>query len=83
MSSGLPIIASRIGGIPYQVDELNGFVFEAGNETEFCNIVSSVSSDINSSSDLGAVSKNKVLDKFLWSKCADQAILFYEQLIHT
>jgi len=82
MSSGLPVIASRIGGIPYQVDELNGFVFEAGNETEFCNIVSSVSSNINLSSDLGAVSKNKVLDKFLWSKCADQAILFYEQLIH-
>ena len=42
-SIGLPVIASKIGGVSELVkNEYNGFVFEAGNAPEFLHIIERV-----------------------------------------
>ena len=43
MSRGILVVATKVGGIPDQIENnKNGFLFKAGNEKEFLNIINQI-----------------------------------------
>jgi glycosyltransferase involved in cell wall biosynthesis len=65
MSASLPVIASRIGGLPELVEDgMNGYLFDPSSELELANDILKLAADPELRSRLGQQGRKKALEKF-------------------
>lgn len=76
MSCGLPIIASRVGGIPETVEHgVNGLLVEAGNAESLAAAIRKLAADRPTLSKMGNRNAEMARTRFTWRSVADR----YEQ----
>jgi glycosyltransferase involved in cell wall biosynthesis len=81
MSSGTPVIASRIGGLAeVVVDGETGFLVEPGDVAALQDRLALVLSDRRLAARLGANARDLVLERFTWRACAERCLAAYESL---
>jgi glycosyltransferase involved in cell wall biosynthesis len=63
MSAGLPIVASRIGGLPELVEDgVNGFLFEPTSDVELADAILNLAEDRELRSRMGAKGRERAVE---------------------
>lgn len=82
MSSGLPVIASRIGGIPETVDDGEcGILFTPGDIKDLAEAIKTLANDGPLRQKMGLHGRNKAVDNFDSVVVARRIVSFYRSLI--
>ena len=82
MSSGLPIVATDVGGIPEQVDEgVNGFLVPVKRPDDIAEAVLKLNADINLQMKMGDNSRKTVMERYTVDGVLDQYKKVYESVI--
>jgi glycosyltransferase involved in cell wall biosynthesis len=82
MSSGTPVIASRIGGLAeVVVDGETGFLVEPGDVEALGDRLALLLADRRLAARLGANARDLVIDRFTWQACAQRCLAAYEELL--
>jgi alpha-maltose-1-phosphate synthase len=81
MASGLPILSTKVGGIPYQVEDGCGVLVEAGNVQAFQNAFESMTKDMKHLKAMGNLARQVVKTKFEWSQSAQVAFNTYTKIM--
>lgn len=82
MEHGLPVIATRVGGIPYQVDSESGLLVEAGSVTELREAFERLASDPGKAAEMGARAQERVHQEFTWERAAELALAAYRGVLN-
>jgi glycogen synthase len=81
MAHGLPVIATRAGGIPDKIEDgVNGFLVKPGEIDLLSKAILSLANAPAEMARMKAETKHK-LDPFLWPRIAERVIAEYERLI--
>ena len=81
MASGTPVVASRIGGLPEVIEDgVTGFLVEPGNVAELRARLAEVLGDPRLAQRLGRNGRERVLDRFTWTACAERCLAAYSEL---
>jgi glycosyltransferase involved in cell wall biosynthesis len=65
MSAGLPVVVSRIGGLPELVENgLNGFLFDPSSETELAEAILALASNEDLRARIGTNGRKRAIEKF-------------------
>lgn len=84
MAFGKPIIGSRIGGIPEQIEDgKNGFLFEMGNVRELAEKMMVLASDKELRKKMGKAAREKVERKYSLETHCNMLMELYEELLST
>lgn len=82
MAHGLPVIATRAGGIPDKVVEgETGFLVEPGDVAALATRVAHVLADPDGRRAMGALGRTRARSLFAWPAIATRTIALYEQLL--
>jgi glycosyltransferase involved in cell wall biosynthesis len=82
-SAGLPVVASRIGGVPSFVShEVEGFLFEPGDAEECEKYVMTLLNQENLSKAIGTRGRAKAEHEFSWDAITKRLLNIYEAAIH-
>ncbi|TAL42608.1 MAG: glycosyltransferase, partial [Chitinophagaceae bacterium] len=73
---GLPVIATRVGGIPEIINQQNGLLIEPGNETQLIQAIEKMM-DHYSNYNRKTISENAVL-KFSYASVGQQLYSLYQ-----
>ena len=64
MSAGLPVVASRIGGLPELIEDgVNGFLFDPKSDEQLANSVLALAGSSDLRSQMGAMGRNRAVEK--------------------
>lgn len=81
MAHGLPVVATRAGGIPDKVkDGANGFLVEPGDVESLARAITKIANAPGEREAMGRESMQR-LEPFLWPRIARRVIAQYEQLL--
>jgi glycosyltransferase involved in cell wall biosynthesis len=81
-SSGLPVVASNVGGIPGLVDQLKtGILCESQNSSEFVSAIVSCLKDHNFSAALAGRGKKEAKARYEWTSVCRQLQSIYQEVI--
>jgi glycosyltransferase involved in cell wall biosynthesis len=81
-SAGLPVIASRIGGIPHFVDDgVDGLLFDLEDDASFLRAFEGVSGNPERARALADAGRRKAREHYDWDVIADRLIGVYEDAI--
>jgi len=80
MASGIPVVASRVGGIPEAVDDQVGRLVDPGDVAEFSRQITALLSDPALREGLGEAARERCLGRFSIKKIAPQVLDFYTDL---
>jgi alpha-maltose-1-phosphate synthase len=81
MSSGTPVVASRIGGLAeVVVDGETGFLVEPGDVETLEDRLALLLSDRRLATRLGANARDLVMERFTWQACAERCLAAYKVL---
>lgn len=82
MASGLPVVASRLGGVPeIVVDGKTGFLVSPGDVDELHARLALLLSDPVLAADMGRRGRDLVLERFTWEHCAARCLTAYRELM--
>lgn len=82
MAMGKPVIGSRMGGIPEQVEDgINGYLCEAGNAKEFTTAMNKLMADPALRRKMGEASRKKAETKYNLETHNRELMNIYEQLL--
>jgi glycosyltransferase involved in cell wall biosynthesis len=81
MACGIPVAASRVGGLPEIVDESVGTLFEAGNPDSLAEALVRMLNDRDGLARKGAAARRRVVERFSLSRLVDRHLEIYETLI--
>ncbi len=82
MSSGLPIIATKVGGIPEQVqDGHNGFLVQYAHPDEIAEAALKLNANPELQMDMGINARKTVLEKYTVDKVLSQYVKVYESVV--
>ena len=77
MAHGLPVVASRVGGIPYQIGTDCGVLVPPGDAAALAAAVSGLAADPDRLRLAGAAARRRVAERFTWDRAAEQALQGY------
>jgi glycosyltransferase involved in cell wall biosynthesis len=81
MASGVPVVASRKGGIPELIiDGINGFLVEAGNAQGIAHVLEKFLADPDLARRMGSLGRRRVIEQTYESQI-DRHIAIYEMLM--
>lgn len=81
MAGSLPIIGSRVGGIPELIlNEKTGFLVESGDATELAGALLRLLNNDHLRTAMGEASYQRAVDLFSWDRIAEKLLLHYENL---
>ena len=83
MASGLPIISTKVGGIPYQVDKSCGVLVDSGNPQAIKEAFEQITEDKQKLAVMGSNANQIVKAKFNWDRSAQQAFAFYQEMLES
>jgi glycosyltransferase involved in cell wall biosynthesis len=79
MAAGLPVIATRVGGIPHQIEHENsGLLFEPGDEAALAALLARVAGDSTLAGRLGDAARLTALSRFRAAAVAAGTVNVYE-----
>ena len=82
-ASGLPVIASRVGGIPTFVDhERDGLLFDSNNEQSFIEVFKPLASNPDLRAALASAGGRKAREQYGWDALTQRLVSIYEEAIH-
>ncbi len=82
LAMGVPVIASRVGGIPEMAHEGEGIRFcEAGDVDGFCSAIEQMAADKSSYAQFAAKGREWAEEHFSWSGATDSYIGLFHRLI--
>lgn len=82
-SAGLPVIASRVGGIPHFVDDgVDGVLFDPANADSFIEAFQEVTSSADRAKDLARRGYEKAVRDYTWDAITDRLIRLYEEVMN-
>lgn len=81
MAQGVPVIASSVGGIPYQLDDECGILVEPGDPTALAAAVQRLAAQPAMQAAMGRRARARVGTHFTWEAAAASALTAYEQVL--
>jgi glycosyltransferase involved in cell wall biosynthesis len=82
MAAGLPVIASRVGGIPFQLEhDITGWLFEPGNVDQLAELIARLGKDAGSVRRVGETAKAVALGRYPASAVARATISVYRGML--
>lgn len=82
MSSGVPVVASRVGGIPELVaDGKTGTLVPAGSSPALAEALVSLLRDPERRRSLGRAARESVMERFTWSRTAEETVALYHAIL--
>jgi len=79
MASGLPVIATRVGGIPNQVrDDWNGFLVDPGNEEQLAERIAYLLENPEERKRMALNSRRRAEEEFDWKKISERLSQVYQ-----
>ncbi len=81
MASGLPVIASRVGGIPYQITEETGILVPPNDSTALARAMGELAGDPDRRTAMGAAGRERVMHTFDWKRSAANAVSLYRRIL--
>jgi glycogen synthase len=82
MAHGLPVVATRAGGIPDKVrDHETGRLVEPGDVAALQAALHAVASDASGRAAMGRRGREHALDHFAWPALVDRTLAVYEQML--
>jgi glycosyltransferase involved in cell wall biosynthesis len=79
MAHGLPVVASRVGGIPFEVDEASGILVPPGQPDSLARQIEQLAARPSSLTEMGRHARRRVEERFTWHVAAEQALAGYER----
>jgi alpha-maltose-1-phosphate synthase len=79
MAHGVPVLASHIGGIPYQLDPDCGQLIPPGDAAALRIEVEKLANDRRRLREMGKWARDRATTKFTWSAAAEAALRGYER----
>ena len=81
MSTGLPAVATSVGGVPEIIDDgVNGFLVEPKNPEELAERILELNNDKTLRQDMGNAAREKILNYYTADKVVGQYLDVYERL---
>ncbi len=82
MAAGLPVVATRICGIPYQIQhDVSGLLYTAGEVDELTALLRRLGNEQSLSDRLGAAGRAVAIQRFHASKVADATLAAYQSIL--
>jgi glycosyltransferase involved in cell wall biosynthesis len=81
MISELPVISTKVGGIPYQVSSECGILIDPNSPRSLASAMDDIVKSPLKMLEMGKNSKKRVIDKFTWKKSANIAIKEYSDIL--
>jgi glycosyltransferase involved in cell wall biosynthesis len=81
MSLGKPVIASRLAGIPEEIDESSGILFPPGDYRELAEGIRKLMDDESLRVSLGIGAKDRFIGNFTHEKALKQYFTLYQQIL--
>jgi glycosyltransferase involved in cell wall biosynthesis len=81
MVSGLPVVSTRIGGIPFEVTPDTGMLVDAGDAAALAGCIDMLAADPDLRARLGAAGRERALALFDWEKSAQKAVAIYRSVL--
>lgn len=81
MAHGLPVVASRVGGIPYQLEEDSGVLVEPGDVAGLRQAVERLAADPAGRARMGRRAQARAAREFSWEKAAEIAAAAYRRVL--
>lgn len=81
MASGLPVLSTRVGGIPYQVDEACGRLVEANDPEALKDAFEELSVSLEALRTMGAAARRTVRARFDWERSGREAFALYQSIL--
>jgi glycosyltransferase involved in cell wall biosynthesis len=80
MAARLPVISTKVGGIPYQVDESSGILLEPNDAAAVAQAITELAQDKERRVRLGQQGYARLRERFDWDKSASVAAALYSQI---
>ena len=81
MASSLPIISTKVGGIPYQVNENHGILVDPGDWQGVKDAFNRMTDNRAKLAHMGRVAHEVARTKFNWDRSAQKAFDFYQEIL--
>jgi len=82
MAAGLPVIATRVGGVPHQIEHgVTGFLFEPGDTQSLAALMSRLSEDPKLALAVGTASKAIALEQYQAGTVASATAMVYRDIM--
>lgn len=81
MSHGLPVLATRVGGIPHQVDDRCGTLVDADDPAQLAAGIDRLAADPDHLRRLGENARARVAAEFTWERAAERAMEGYRRIL--
>ena len=83
MASGLPVIASNVGGIPSEITPKEGILLPPGDPARLAEALDRICRDADLRRRMGDSARDRVIAKFDWNVSAGLALRAYEEVLAT
>lgn len=80
MASGLPIVSTRVGGIPYEVTDDCGVLVDPGDAAAVAEATDTFLRSPEGRREVGRAARARVTEMFRWHRAAAAAVAVYERL---
>jgi glycosyltransferase involved in cell wall biosynthesis len=77
MASGCPIVASPVNGIPYEINNENGFLVNYGDDKEFANKIEKIINNKKLANKISKTNKEKAKN-YDWDKIFEKTMKVYK-----
>ena len=82
-AAGLPVVASRVGGIPsFVADGEDGMLFDPADVGQFLAVFQETASNRTKSRELGAAGRTKARNEYSWNRITDRLARIYEEVVN-
>ncbi len=81
MAEGLPVVASAVGGIPYQLQGGCGILVPPGEIDALADAVTDLFAHPARCAEMGRLARARVAEQFTWTSAASNALRAYEQVL--
>lgn len=81
MVSRLPVVATRIGGIPFEVTDETGALIDSGDTDGLARELDRIAADPALRRSMGAAGRQRAIDIFNWDRSAEESIRIYSEIL--
>jgi glycosyltransferase involved in cell wall biosynthesis len=81
MSHGVPVLASRVGGIPHQLGDHCGILVPPGDAGSLAAALTALAREPGQLARMGNLARARVAAEFSWKHAAEQALMGYERVL--
>ena len=81
MGSSLPVVASNVGGIPFEVTDETGLLVPPGDADRLAAALDRICASADARDGMGQRGRQRVLDHFNWNTSAETAVALYREVL--